>query len=694
MNCKNLPQDLSLTLVIFSLFSFTSLKAQLKWDGGGNDGQWLTAANWVGDKLPSSTDDVLLDNSFLQGAYAVTIPPGNVSITVKSLTINPGTGLTIELKIPATNTAVPALSITSHGYALIINNGGVFRNASGAASGAPLLVTDSIQVNNGGRFIHNTQRSHATNVAQLSRAAGTEGGIFEFDIPAASSTISLSDRTYGKLLLSSSAAGGTATYTASGTNPVMIRNDLETGPGTSLSLNFSDTFTIGGNIIQHNSTINLGNSTRSLVLNLNGNILQFPGSIITESGTGLPELLLNGNNLQVINCTGKITNSVSVKINNHAGVELQSPLTLPYKLVLLNGIINTTQTNLLTLQAGCSIQADSLSSLSFINGPLKKMGLQSADFLFPVGKDLQSRWLKLKNASGNFTVTYHNEDPRFLSTTYSSIDHISQIESWSVVADSIPSSANIELSFIDPNSGGVTNLANLCVASLEDGIWKNRGNITVTGTAGFRGSVESNLINPIDSINYFTLGSSSSADNPLPLGILSFRANKSNDKVYLSWETAAGFDASEFIIERAGVNNDFQPIAHLTSSSQDLYSYMDVLHGAVHSYRVRAIGKSGEQLCSKIAIVAGNQESHLEIKLFPTIARDFITLSIISPDSFDARFVILDLQGRPVKVIRTPIVKGKNQFTISLTGLAAGVYRVFELTTSTQVHISPFIISD
>src|SRR5258708_3139343 len=165
MNCKNLPQTPSLTLVIFSLFSFSLLKAQLKWDGGGNDGQWLNAANWVGDKLPSSTDDVVLDNSIQHTAYSVTLPAGNTAIILKSITITPDAGLTLELKIPSLNTAVPALSITGQGNGLIINNGGIFRNASGASSGAPLLVSDSIRINNGGLFIHNTQRSHASNVA-------------------------------------------------------------------------------------------------------------------------------------------------------------------------------------------------------------------------------------------------------------------------------------------------------------------------------------------------------------------------------------------------------------------------------------------------------------------------------------------------------------------------------------------------
>jgi hypothetical protein len=308
-----------------------------------------------------------------------------------------------------------------------------------------------------------------------------------------------------------------------------------------------------------------------------------------------------------------------------------------------------------------------------------------------VGKDHLLRWLELKNARGNFTIEYHNQNPRLLGMPNSSIDHISRIENWSVVTDSIPSSASIELSFVDPNSGGVTNLTDLCVAGLADSIWKNTGNTTVTGTAGFRGSVVSNLINPLGQVNYFTLGSSSSADNPLPLGILSFKAVRRNNNVYLSWEISAGFEASDFIIERSDNNNHFQSIAKIVSSNEQLYSYMDTFNGRVQYYRITATGNTGEHLSSKLVRVTEGQHPLFEVKLYPTIAKDFITLSLTSPDSFNARFLIIDLQGRTARVVTARLVPGKNQFNISLLGLGAGIYRIFELSWLFQIPISPFI---
>ena len=85
---------------------------------------------------------------------------------------------------------------------------------------------DSVKIYNGGRFVHKTSNSHTSYVSRLSRAPGTEKGIFEFDVPgAASYTISLSGRTYGNLELSSSAAGVSKPYLSNGiTTAVELEN--------------------------------------------------------------------------------------------------------------------------------------------------------------------------------------------------------------------------------------------------------------------------------------------------------------------------------------------------------------------------------------------------------------------------------------------------------------------------------------
>jgi hypothetical protein len=140
------------------------------------DGSWSNPINWSGGSLPLSTEDVLLDNSVLNGSYLVMLPI-STAVSVKTITIAPAGPNTIELIIPSANTMIPCFG-TGPGYGILLNAGAIFRNSAAVSSGINLVVADSFRINNGGRYIHNTRASHAGNIAQvLSRAPGTEYGV-------------------------------------------------------------------------------------------------------------------------------------------------------------------------------------------------------------------------------------------------------------------------------------------------------------------------------------------------------------------------------------------------------------------------------------------------------------------------------------------------------------------------------------
>jgi hypothetical protein len=531
MNNKKLLLNLQ-PLFLFALLIYVPSFSQLRWDGEAGDGQWLTARNWVGDILPGIIDDVILDNAFQTGSFTVTLPGGNSLVQIRSITITPGSGNTIDLILPATNLATPAFKVSGAVYGMVIGNGGTFKNASGTNSGSPVEIADSLKINNGGRYIQNSKSSHAPVALVLSKTAGTEEGIFEFDIPSASNTISLSGRTYGKLVFLSNAMNGAITYTASGTNRVMVKSDLELGAGVTLSLNFSDTLFIGRDLIQQGGTFNLSNSTRKLVTVVNRHLIQSNTGVISETGTTFPELVLGGNINQQIDCKGIIKDNVSVKINNTAGAILNAPWSLPYKLSLVKGKITTSPVNILKLMAGCSIVVDSTSDNSFIDGPLRKEGLSGdAYFLFPLGKVSSMRWLELKNANGNFNVEYFNSSPQQVSSTYGpGISQTSPIGYWTIEADASPlPSAAVELSFNLANSVMVADLSTAKVARLINNVWTDYGNTAYTGTAGFRGSVVSKPVaswNPV--ADTFTLASDLPVNGPLALVNDTMPVNRNN----------------------------------------------------------------------------------------------------------------------------------------------------------------------
>ncbi|HUR12116.1 MAG TPA: T9SS type A sorting domain-containing protein [Flavitalea sp.] len=654
------------------LFSFQLMdsSAQKKWDGGGNDDQWSNPSNWEEDLVPAPGDEVLLDHSSVAGKYTVFLPSGSTQTILKSITINPQEGDSILMILPVTNTAIPGLQLTGTGHSLILYNRAVFTNASGATSGQPVVISDSIRINNGGVYIHRSARSHAANVTVLSVGPGTEEGVFEFDIPDASATISLSDRKFGKLKLSASAAKGTVNYIAAGTRGILVRSDLEIGNGVAVNLNFSDTLHIARNFLQRRGTFNCGTTARSLVIAIAGDIEQSQDGIITESGSGLPTILLNGRFLQRVAMQGLLSNSITFAMRS-AGCILVDSLRLPYKLKLVSGVIKSSPSALLVLQTGCMIEADSLNNSSFVEGPMEKHGLAFQSFLFPVGRDQHIRWLCIREGTGNLQVEFIKSDPNALSRNYSAgLHHISRLEYWILTGDT---EGQIELSFDDVNSGGVTEMNSLRVARLSNMEWKDEGNIGTTGNAGNAGSVVSNRISESGTGNrYFTLGSSVSNQNPLPIQPLFIYAFISNGNHRIVWNIQSGVSPEYTDLEFSDDGIHFNHLKkYLFDPLIKTYEFIRYDQSKDAYYRVYAVFPV-ERICSNIAFVGAVPLS--QWKIYPTLASTRLTIEAAALKNERWTIEILDTHGRILHTIKRSISPQSLKWEINISDLHKGNY--------------------
>ena len=184
-----------------------------------------------------------------------------------------------------------------------------------------MSIADSLIIYDGARYVHQTRASHANGILRiLSAAPGTEMGIFDFDVPRASYTISVSNRVYGCLELHATALGSSVNYTCSGANPLLVRGNMRIGANVSMSMNLNGSngnMQIFGDFIQEGGQLNLAaGAGGQTVMRIKGNLLQLPSSLITETGSGNPYLELNGTRQQEINMAGEIRNQVGFRINN------------------------------------------------------------------------------------------------------------------------------------------------------------------------------------------------------------------------------------------------------------------------------------------------------------------------------------------------------------------------------------------
>ncbi|MFM9911089.1 MAG: hypothetical protein ACKVOW_17240 [Chitinophagaceae bacterium] len=685
----NFPGKHKNILFLISLFLCFNLQAQKKWDGEGGDNSWNTASNWEGNTLPASTDDVLLDNSLVTGSYRVQLPDQAVSIN--SIAISPSGSDSIRVILPSTNTVIPGLTVTGAGGIRVFRNG-LFINSSGGSPGAAIVVVDSIWIYNGARFIHNTTNSHASYISRISRIPGTERGVFEFDVPGpASYTISLSGRNYGSFELSSFASGGTKSYLSNGITTATIRGDFIINSGVNYSLDFSGDLLISG-LLFNKGNFNLASGPNNNSIKIRGQLIC--SGTITESSIGLPVIELNGVIIQDISITGSINNSISIKMNNAAGAVLRSPVSLPYKLVLANGKIISTASQMLSLQSNCTIQADSTNSSSFIDGPLQKIGLNNTNyFLFPIGKGQVQRWIELKNATGNFTVEFFKNNPYGLAATMGNgIDHISQIEYWSIEAGN-GAAAKVELSFDNVNSGGVTNVSDLRVAHLVGTTWIDEGNSNTTGSAGAAGSVTSNALSPFATVDkYFTLASSQQNQNPLPLQMIFFAVRQNSSGIELTGKFSNDLTASTFDIEYSRDGHFFQTLKRIPLT-QNNFIFIDKenrLIDHVCYYRIHVTGVFGNHYYSNIIPCYSAKK---RVSLTGIMVQGFNATCIIKINSSIKAPMTLYLVnniGQLISKIQCQLMLGTQEVSLPVQRISAGLFHVFGVSSGIKTNLLKF----
>ncbi|MCG2615615.1 hypothetical protein LZZ85_15040 [Terrimonas sp. NA20] len=588
------------------LSSFQLYAAVLRWDGQGNDGLWSTPGNWDLDRLPETGDEVILDNTFLFSGYNVTLPSGSTAISLISLRITPADHFSIYCIIPVTNTAIPGLILTGTGDVLILDRGAVLRNASGASAGTPLSVTANgfFRINNGGHYIHQTARGHTDFlVSRLSDLPGTEEGVFEFDVPGtASYTVSISGRTFGRLVFSAASAGAGRTYTGAGINPLLIRGGLTIRENTVLSYGANvDTITVNGQCsIAAGAIFNIANGSNRATVLLKGDLDN--RGFITETGSSSGSVIvMNGSVAQTISGGGSIIQEVKMMVDNPAGITLLGLLHLPYQLEFISGKIRSSASNLLSFGPGavCSGANDH----SFVEGPVKKTGRSA--FVFPVGVGAIYAPVFFEEGGDDadeFIVSYRRANPQSLpglgSSCLSPINHVSYVEFWELIQAAGSSSRRISFS-VSPFSF-VHDLDAIVVSRFENGSWVSEGGVDHTpgppSPPYMTGTLSS--VSEVSQFGAFTLGSTVNQQlNPLPLFIERFESQYINGRVHLLWKAGdcngAGF---KYVLQHALPGEHFKLLASLPGNNNSC-TYDFIHHfppSGQNHYQLNVLNGSGD----------------------------------------------------------------------------------------------------
>lgn len=424
--------------------------------------------------------------------------------------------------------------------------------------------------------------------------------------------------TGGTTFISNASAPANQTITI---NSLVPFHDLHIGTGIAATASLlTNSLTVNNNLHINSGTLIANN----LNISLSGNWLN---SGVFTAGTS--SVLFVGSNTQTISGVSTSTfQNLTISNSSSAGVICSAPIHVTGSLTLNNGLLNTDNTNILTLESTAG--SSSGSNSSYVNGPMEKAGTTA--FVFPLGKG--GRWARLgigaPSASTTFKAEYFNtaftNSTSVASSPTPALNNVSKNEYWQL--DQIAGSGNAQVTLYWENAtfSGIDDCsaADLRVAHWNAGssVWENNNDAVITTgacTGATPGSVTTSL--QVSSFSPFTFGSLSPGFNPLPIELLNYQATlDKNGNVLNEWTTASEKNNDYFTIEKSQDGITFEKVGTVkgsgTTSKLHSYNLLDhqVAFGETY-YRLKQTDFNQNVSYSKLISVF--KKGHSDFTIFP-----------------------------------------------------------------------------
>ena len=564
--------------------------AQIMSNGTGG-GDWNTGSTWIGNTVPISTDNVIV-----QGTDVITMVAAGSCAT---LTLQAGTTLSLNaasLTIPGSTRTFDAASTVIYNGTTTVQSAVTYGNLTYATSSNG-QCDGSMTVNGNLNITAGTLRGNAGTSGSFVHAIAGNVVIG----PGASARITAVNN--------SSATSGSCTWNIHGnvsltgavnTNRMILFESA--GPHTGSSI-----FNIDGNInVSAGSQIQIRSSTSATAnacqgaINLKGNIVNSGRSAITSSsgGTGtLFALNLVGTSPQT--WTGVFPNtfpagqSCNIQVNNATGVTLASADTLNGNdsLTLVSGLLTTTNTNFLAVSATAGAAIVGGSASSFVNGPLVQIwSTATATKIYPLGKGATYRPLEIALTTPQ-SPALRAEVFNVNAGGTSALNAISTVRYYqtSLLSGTAVSGGTAKITY--GADDGVSDFSQLVVANCTtvNGVYLSLGG---TGDAT---SVTTVTAYDPGGGSFLLIGSNGT--NALPVELTSFTGTPNGRTIELRWTTATETNNTGFEVQK-NINGTWTKIGFVagagTSTAPKSYSFTDVSNvAATYSYRLMQIDRNG-----------------------------------------------------------------------------------------------------
>ena len=424
------------------------------------------------------------------------------------------------------------------------------------------------------------------------------------------------------------------------------------------------------------------------VVNLNGDFDMSGGSLTGSAGTNLnvtddlsfssgtlnwngTDVTLNGSTSQLID--GAFTGTASfddLTVNNSgAGITINSgDVVVTGVLTCTDGLINTTSSETLTLTSTGSWTDASVNS--YITGPMTKESIvATSTFEFPVGKPTRYAPVSVVNVgAGNddwtaeyFTSTgatylntsFDTEDP---GSGFNALIRVEGTDRWEVTSAG-SNTAQVRATYGPHNA--FDNTASIRLVWWDDEAaldgdaaqnrWENQGG-QVAGTTSAGTVTSENTV--FFSTRQFALGYA--PETTLPVELLDFTAQASENVVLLSWSTVSELNNDYFEVLHSTNGEEFISIGKVDGSgtTNELIEYALTHSNPVpgdNYYQLRQVDFDGTETLHDIIKVYNDYfKATMDITVYPNPATsENLNLQVSTGDNHTPINVrIIDLNGR------------------------------------------------
>jgi uncharacterized repeat protein (TIGR01451 family) len=407
------------------------------------------------------------------------------------------------------------------------------------------------------------------------------------------------------------------------------------------------------------------------------------------------------------------TNTVGDFRLDASGIEvtLGSTITLNGELELTNGIISTGANSIIMAS---STTADLIggSETSFVNGTLvRTIATNTNSYNLPIGNGTATTaylpitfinnnlvgTTTLTASVGTMTESGDNIDGNITTAEADGNNYINVVEDglWSIVPDSEPGSGSygVQLYFNDAIAASLTDNAFAILkrpsSSTSYADWDCYTATTIVPSVDAAGRTKASGYAERLGYTSFSQFVIASAENPLPVDLISFTGKYSKGQVALEWVTQSEFENDYFIVEKSTDAINFSELTRVngcgTCGQTQVYQTTDIniTNGTIY-YRLKQVDFNGTS-ATKDLIVVNCPLIGGDITIYPQPAKDEINIKLVAEYTKMVDINILNSMGIQVLKNSIRIFEGSQTIPIDINSLNSGWY-VLIINDGTNIY--------